>query len=34
MSDGHRWASPDDALRYAVARAREVIRTELHRLAW
>ena len=33
MSGGHRWPSPQDALRYALARAREVIRTEPARLA-
>jgi hypothetical protein len=33
MSGGHCWSSPDDALRYAVARAQELIRTEPHRLA-
>ena len=25
LACGHRWASPDDALGYAVARAREII---------
>ena len=33
MSGGHRWHSPDDALRYAFARATEVIRTEPEKLA-
>jgi hypothetical protein len=33
MSGGHVWRSPDDALRYAIARATEVIRTEPERLA-
>ena len=33
MSGGHCWSSPDDALRYAVARAQELIRTAPHRLA-
>ncbi|MGE5116159.1 MAG: hypothetical protein ACM3N6_06650 [Betaproteobacteria bacterium] len=33
MSGGHRWRDPQAALRYAVARAREVIRTEPERLA-
>lgn len=33
MSGGHRWERPEEALRYAVARAREVILTETHRLA-
>jgi hypothetical protein len=33
LSGGHRWRSARDALSYALARAREVIRTEQHRLA-
>lgn len=33
MSGGHRWRDAQAALRYAVARAREVIRTEPERLA-
>jgi hypothetical protein len=33
MSGGHRWSTASDALRYAVAKAREVIRTEKQRLA-
>jgi hypothetical protein len=33
MSGGHRWPSPADALRYAMARAREVIRSQPQRLA-
>ena len=32
MSGGHRWSDPQAALRYALARAREVIRTERERL--
>ena len=33
MSGGHRWASATEALRYAIARSREVIRTEPQKLA-
>ena len=33
LSGGHRWRSAPDAISFAVARAREVIRTEQHRLA-
>jgi hypothetical protein len=33
LSGGHRWCSARDAVSYAVARAREVIRTEPYRLA-
>jgi len=33
MSGGHRWERPEQALSYAVARAREVIHTEPHLLA-
>lgn len=33
MPGGHRWQSPDEALRYAIARAREIIRTQPERLA-
>jgi hypothetical protein len=33
MSGGHRWRSARDAISFAMARAREVIRTEPHRLA-
>ena len=33
MSGGQVWRSPDDALRYAIARATEVIRREPERLA-
>lgn len=32
MSCGHRWEDPNEALMYAVARAREVILTEAHLL--
>jgi hypothetical protein len=33
MSGGHRWPRAEEALNYAMARAREVILTETHRLA-
>ena len=33
LSGGHRWRSARDAICFAMARAREVIRTEPHRLA-
>ena len=33
LSGGHRWRSPKDAISFAFARAKEVIRTEQHRLA-
>jgi hypothetical protein len=33
LSCGHRWPSAADALKYAFARALELIRTEPHRLA-
>jgi hypothetical protein len=33
LAGGHRWASPDDALSYAVTRGQDVIREEPHRLA-
>ena len=33
LACGHRWASPADALRYAIARAREVIRKHSQLLA-
>ena len=32
LSGGHRWRSARDAIGFAMARAREVIRTEPHRL--
>jgi hypothetical protein len=32
MSGGHRWANPDDALNFAVAKAAEVIQREPERL--
>ena len=32
LSGGHRWRSARDAISFALARAREVIRTEPHRL--
>jgi hypothetical protein len=32
LSGGHRWRSARDAISFAMARAREVIRTEPHRL--
>lgn len=33
LACGHRWASPGDALRYAITRAREVIRKHSKLLA-
>lgn len=33
LAGGHRWPSPEAARLYAVAKAREVIRMERHRLA-
>jgi hypothetical protein len=33
LAGGHRWPSPEAACLYAVAKAREVIRMERHRLA-
>lgn len=33
LAGGHRWPSPEAARLYAVAKAREVIRTEQFRLA-
>ena len=33
LAGGYRWPSPEAARLYAVARAREVIRMEQHRLA-
>ena len=33
MAGGHRWPSPEAARLYAVAKVREVIRMEQHRLA-
>ena len=33
LSGGHRWRSARDAISFAMARAREVIRSEPHRLA-
>lgn len=33
LAGGHRWPTADDALSYAIARAREVIRTETTLLA-
>ena len=33
LAGGHRWPSPEAARLYAVAKAREVIRLEQHRLA-
>jgi hypothetical protein len=33
LACGHRWASPDAALQYAVTKARELIHTETARLA-
>jgi hypothetical protein len=33
LACGHRWASPDAALQYAVTKARELIHTEGARLA-
>lgn len=33
LSGGHRWLSPRDAISFAMARAKEVIRTEPFRLA-
>ncbi len=33
MSGGHRWSTPTEAMRYAIAKARELIRSEPHRLA-
>jgi len=32
LACGHRWASPDEALHYAMARAREIIVTQSPRL--
>jgi hypothetical protein len=33
LAGGHRWPSPEAARLYAVAKARQVIRMEQHRLA-
>ena len=33
LACGHRWPTADAALRYALLRGQEVVRTELHRLA-
>jgi len=33
LACGHRWESPDEALRYAVTRAQEMIATQSQRLA-
>jgi len=33
LANGHPWPSPDDALRFAIVKARSVIRSEPHRLA-
>jgi len=33
LACGHRWESPDDALRYAVTRAREIIATQAQMLS-
>ncbi|HSN33069.1 MAG TPA: hypothetical protein VLU41_10330 [Ideonella sp.] len=33
LAGGHRWLSPQEALRYALDKARELIRREQHRLA-
>ncbi|HEV7915293.1 MAG TPA: hypothetical protein VGP22_16130 [Albitalea sp.] len=33
LACGHRWASPEAALSYALGKGCEVIRTERHRLA-
>jgi len=33
LAGGHRWASPNDALSYAMTRGKDVIRQEPHRLA-
>jgi hypothetical protein len=32
LACGHRWVSPDEALSYALNKARELIRREPHRL--
>jgi hypothetical protein len=32
VAGGHRWAMADEALRYAICKGREVVRTERHRL--
>ena len=32
LACGHRWLSPDEALSYALSKAREVIHREQHRL--
>ncbi len=32
LACGHRWLSPDEALSYAVNKARDVIKREQHRL--
>jgi hypothetical protein len=32
LACGHRWLSPDEALHYALNKAREVIKREQHRL--
>jgi len=32
LSGGHRWASADEALQYAVRQAREIIRNDPRRL--
>lgn len=32
LSGGHRWASPNEALSYAVRQAQEIIRKDPHRL--
>ena len=33
LAGGHRWQSPDAALRYAMAKGCDVLRSEPHRLA-
>lgn len=33
LACGHRWERPEQALSYAIGKGREVIRTELYRLA-
>jgi len=33
LAGGHRWATADEALMFAVSKGREVVRTERHRLA-
>ena len=33
LACGHRWATPEEALSYAMGKGKEVVRTERHRLA-